>query len=267
MLGTAMSDSARPALRLISTDFDGTIHEDFAHAPFADGFEERIAEFQSRGTRWVINTGREMASLLESLARAGARVRPDYLVLVEREIYRNEHGHYVPVEPWNTACTRDHAGLFADLAPAIASKLDELSRRFDATFYEDPWSPLCVIATSNAQMDEIEAELSALCGAHPRLAAVRNDIYIRLSHVGYTKGTALGELQRLLGVTAEETFAAGDHFNDLPMLDSRYARHLVAPANAMPSVRAQVLRHGGRVMPQRAGAAVLAALADHEPAL
>ena len=35
-----MSDSARPALRLISTDFDGTIHEDFAHAPFAPGFED-----------------------------------------------------------------------------------------------------------------------------------------------------------------------------------------------------------------------------------
>jgi hypothetical protein len=261
-----MSDSASNVLRLISTDFDGTIHEDFAHAPFAPGFEDRIAEFQSRGTKWVINTGREMASLLESLARANARIRPDYLVLVEREIYRNEHGHYVPVEPWNTDCTRHHAELFGSLESEIALKLDDLSRRFDASFYQDPWSPLCVIATSNPQMDEIEAELMLLCRAHPGLAAVRNDIYIRLSHVGYTKGTALGELQKILGISPGETFAAGDHFNDLPMLDPRYARHLVAPSNAMPSVREQVLRHGGRVMPQRAGAAVLAALAAHVPA-
>ncbi len=261
-----MSDSARPALRLISTDFDGTIHEDFDHAPFAPGFEDRIAEFQSRGTLWAINTGREMASLMESLGRAGARVRPDYLVLVEREIYRNEHGHFVPVEPWNSACTRDHAALFLQLKSEIAFKLEDLSNRFDASFYSDPWSPLCVIARSNPQMDTIESELADMCRAHPGLAAVRNDIYIRLSHVGYTKGTALGELQRLLGITPAETFAAGDHFNDLPMLDSRYARHLVAPSNAMPSVREQVLKHGGRVMPQRAGAAVLAALADHVPA-
>jgi hypothetical protein len=89
---------------------------------------------------------------------------------------------------------------------------------------------------------------------------VRNDVYVRFSHSGYSKGTALGELQRLLGISAQETLAAGDHLNDLPMLKSRYARYLVAPSNAVPVVKAQVLGEGGWVMEERTGMAVLAGL-------
>jgi hydroxymethylpyrimidine pyrophosphatase-like HAD family hydrolase len=261
-----MSLMIRPPLRLISTDFDGTIHEDFSDSPIPLGLQERLAQFQAAGTLWVINTGREMASLMESMGRAQVRVRPDYLILVEREVFRNDHGHYVPLEPWNTRCTRDHAQLFADLASEIAQVVEGLSKQFDATFYEDPWSPLCVIARSNAQMDAIEVQLAALCAQHPRLIPVRNDVYIRLSHMGYSKGTALGELQRILDIRPGDTLAAGDHLNDLPMLDPRFAQHLVAPSNAIPRVREQVLRFGGQVRPERAGHAVLAALDGFVPA-
>ena len=44
------------------------------------------------------------------------------------------------------------------------------------------------------------------------------------------------------------------------MLKSRYARYLVAPANAVPVVKAQVLGQGGWVMEERTGLAVLAGL-------
>lgn len=249
-----------PPLRLISTDFDGTVHEDQAQPPFPPALEARLEALQARGVVWVINTGREMASLMETLGRARVRVRPDYLILVEREIHRNQHGHYVPVEPWNSRCARDHQELFGELAVELAALVEELSRRFDATFYEDPWSPLCAIARSNAQMDAIQAELESFRSGRPDLAVVRNDVYIRLSHVGYSKGTALAELQRILGVTRDETLAAGDHLNDLPMLDPRYARHLVTPDNAIPVVKEQVRRHGGWLMAGRAGQAVLEAL-------
>jgi hydroxymethylpyrimidine pyrophosphatase-like HAD family hydrolase len=53
----------------------------------------------------------------------------------------------------------------------------------------------------------------------PHLAVVRNDVYIRFAHDAYNKGTALREIARRLNVTPEETVAAGDHHNDLPMLE------------------------------------------------
>ena len=249
-----------PPLRLISTDFDGTIHEDFSDPPIPSALDHRLLDLQAAGVTWVINTGREMASLMECLGRSRIRARPDYLVLVEREIYRNDGGHYVPVEPWNSRCTRDHAELFGELAGDIADLLRGLAARFDATFYEDPWSPLCAIARSNPQMDEIHAEVEAFCAGRSDLQPVRNDIYVRLCHAAYSKGTALGELQRLLDIRPEQTLVAGDHLNDLPMFDRRYAHHLVTPANALPSVRDHVTALGGWLMPERAGHAVVAAL-------
>ena len=73
----------------------------------------------------------------------------------------------------------------------------------------------------------------------------------------YDKGTALAEIARQLGVTAAETFAAGDHLNDLPMLSRQHAHWLAAPGNAIEIVKATVRRQNGHVsaLPQGHGVA------------
>jgi hydroxymethylpyrimidine pyrophosphatase-like HAD family hydrolase len=76
---------------------------------------------------------------------------------------------------------------------------------------------------------------------------VRNDVYARFSHVGYNKGTALSELGRRLNISAKNILAAGDHLNDLPMLSSEHARYLVAPRNAVPSVKSLVKSQSGYI--------------------
>jgi HAD superfamily hydrolase (TIGR01484 family) len=247
-------------IRLISTDFDGTIHEDFAHSPIPERLQEKFAAMQAAGARWVINTGRDLSSLMESLGRAHCRVMPDYLVTVEREIYHHVRGHYQAVEPWNSGCTRDHAGIFTQHAAELDALMTALEERFDANFYRDGWSPLCAIARSNAQMDAIQAELETFCLAVRELVPVRNDVYVRLSHRRYSKGTALQEIQRLLGLTAAQTLAAGDHLNDLPMLRASVAKWLVTPVNALPEVKAQVAAEGGYLATARCGEGLLEAL-------
>ncbi len=81
----------------------------------------------------------------------------------------------------------------------------------------------------------------------PHLAVVRNDVYARFSHQAYNKGTALAELTRRLGFTAEHVFAAGDHLNDLPMLSRLHARWLAAPGNAVEEVKDTVRQQHGYV--------------------
>ena len=48
----------------------------------------------------MINTGRDMSSLMEALARAGIAIEPDFLVLVEREIHLHHESQYVALEEW-----------------------------------------------------------------------------------------------------------------------------------------------------------------------
>jgi len=250
-------------LKLISTDFDGTLFAEFENPPISPRFLALIGELQQRGAKWVINTGRDMSSLMEVLARARVSVQPDYLVLVEREMYRHDGVRYAPVEHWNTACTRDHAELFSRVRPEVAALMDWVNRHFRATVYEDAWSPFCLIAGNNGDADLIHARLAEFCQRFPELTVVRNDVYARFSHISYNKGTALAELTRLLQLTRADVFAAGDHLNDLPMLKTDFARCLVAPGNAIASIKEVVRQQGGFVSQLTFGNGVAEGLEYH----
>lgn len=250
-------------LKLISTDFDGTLFAEFENPAIPPRFVALIGELQARGAKWVINTGRDMSSLMEALARSRISVQPDYLVLVEREIYQHDGVRYAPVEHWNAACSHDHAELFARVRPEVSALTEWVNRRFRATVYEDAWSPFCLIAGNNGDADLIHARLDEFCQLFPELTVVRNDVYARFSHVNYNKGTALAELTRLLALTSADVLAAGDHLNDLPMLKTEFARCLVAPVNAIPQVKAVVSQQGGFVSELTCGNGVAEGLEYH----
>ncbi len=232
-------------IKLISTDFDGTIFAEFENPPIPPVLQHLLGGLQRRGTMWVINTGRELGSLLETLARAEPKSHPDALVLVEREIYVRRETQYVPVPSWNQACTHDHQQLFARMAPDLPDLVARLESGPPSTIYEDAFSPVCVLAETNRGADVIQGEMEAYARGIPRLSVVRNDVYIRFAHDSYNKGSALAEIARRLQINADEILAAGDHYNDLPMLRPSIARWLVAPSNAIAPVQRQVRSAGG----------------------
>jgi len=247
-------------IRLISTDLDGTLYHELSEPPMPPALLERIAQLQARGARWLINTGRDLPGVLDALQRAGARVWPDVLVLVEREIYVRRDGGYVGLADWNAACARDHAALFARISRRLPALRERLSARFRGRIYEDAWSPLCILAETPADADLAHEFLTEFCRAEPELVVVRNDVYARFSHAAYNKGTALAEVARRLGIAPEAVLAVGDQHNDLPMLSREVAGWLAAPGNAIPGVREAVLRQGGFVSRHTHGHGVLEAL-------
>lgn len=249
-----------PPIRLLSTDFDGTLFAEFEAPPVPHALQELIGQLQAGGVTWVINTGRDMAALMECLGRAHLTIRPNYLVLVEREIYRHEDTRYVGVQAWNDACRHEHDLLFKRVRHDLPALLSWINERFDATLYEDGYSPLCLVASNNDDANTIVDHLELYCRSVPGLTVVRNDVYARFSHEAFSKGTALAEIQRRLGIQPEHTLAVGDHYNDLTMLSAEVARHLIAPANAIEKVRTQVLAQGGRIATQPCGRGVLEGL-------
>jgi HAD superfamily hydrolase (TIGR01484 family) len=247
-------------IKLISTDFDGTLFAEFENPPIPRHLLELIASLQTQGAKWVINTGREMTSLMETLARAGISLEPDYLVVVEREIHLHRNSQYIGLEEWNASCTRTHKELFALVKPELPRIIDWINRHFHASIYEDIYSPLCLIARDNAQMDGIHEYLRGFCESVPNLSVVRNDVYARFSHQAFNKGSALGEIARILSIRGEEIFAIGDHLNDLPMLSTQYAGFLAAPANAVPEVKQAVRTGAGYISPRSHGSGVADAI-------
>jgi HAD superfamily hydrolase (TIGR01484 family) len=248
-------------IKLISTDFDGTIFAEFENPPIPVKLQKLIGDLQARGVKWVINTGRDMSSLMEAMARAKVTIQPDYLVLVEREIQIHDGVRYSGLEEWNTACTCAHEELFTRVHADVPRITEWINARFHATVYADPYSPFCLIAGNNGDAETIDAYLEDYCRTVPNLVTVRNDVYIRFSHAAFNKGTALQKLTHRLGITPQEVFAAGDHLNDLPMLSRQYAGWLAAPQNAIPSVKALIRSQQGFISDLSQGNGVADALA------
>lgn len=234
-------------IKLVSTDFDGTLFTEFEKPPIPVRLQRLIAELQTRGAKWVVNTGRDMSGLMEALGRANASVQPDFVVLVEREIYMRDGARYVSHAEWNDKCTRLHHELFDRIRPDLPGLAAWITSQFKATVYEDAYSPLCLLAGNNGDADRIHEFLEQYARTVPGLTVVRNDVYARFSHVAYSKGTALAEISRLLRLEPGNVFAVGDHLNDLPMLKLEFARWLAAPANAIEQVKHAVLNQNGYV--------------------
>lgn len=251
-----MSDS----LKIICTDFDGTIFADHAEPAICPELLARIGGLQQAGVRWCVNTGRDLASVMEELARARSPILPDWVVAVEREIYHREEEELLPVAEWNEQCAAAHRELFAGIRRELSGLTERVKRRHHATIFSDVHSPFSVVAASLGEMDAIQILLDEFCATVAHLSYARNDVYARLCHARFNKGTALAEVSRHCGVGPAAVFAAGDHHNDLPMLDDRFAHWLTCPNNAIPVVRQRVLEQGGHAAAEDCGAGVLAGL-------
>src|SRR5438445_10385378 len=94
----------------------------------------------------------------------------------------------------------------------------------------------------------------------PKFNYQRNTIYLRFCHADYHKGAALAELARLIDIPRQNIFAAGDHHNDISMLDGKVAAMPACPANAIAQVKDAVRNAGGYVAKLEHGAGVHEAL-------
>lgn len=156
-------------IQLLSTDFDGTLHAEFENPPVPEDLQHLIASLQANGLKWVINTGRDLSSLMETLGRAQLSIWPDYIVTVEREIHVRNELEYLPLQEWNRSCDLAHGELFSRVRPDVPQLAEWIQARFRATVYEDPYSPFCLIAGNNGDADLIYAYLQGLLhpGARP----------------------------------------------------------------------------------------------------
>lgn len=233
-------------IKLISTDFDGTIHDHHSSTlSIAPEFLQFIADAQKKGTKWVINTGRMLSDVRSTIDSGEMLTHPDYIISVEREIHRRHENDYVSHEEWNLTCHKEHQELFKTSHQSIDKIRRWLSSNFKVQIYEDPWSPLCLIASHLDEADRIHNGVLENLDPVPGLSLVRNSIYFRFAHESYSKGTALAEIGRLLGINKSEIFAAGDSYNDTSMLDGSYAKWIAAPSNAIPEVKDLVKKSGG----------------------
>ncbi|MEA3187377.1 MAG: hypothetical protein QOD99_1207 [Chthoniobacter sp.] len=249
-------------IKLLSTDFDGTLVSHFASPPVAPELFSLLRGLRKKGVFWAVNTGREVDHIVHGLAEFSFPLEPDFVLTSERDIFRkSQRGTgWEPFGDWNERCARDHDGLFEQAEPLLNKVLGFLEQETRAEAIYQKSRPVGIVAHDETEMDRIVAFIEAAREELPLFSFQRNTQYLRFCHADYSKGAALGELGRLLGISREEIFAGGDHHNDIPMLDGRFARWVMCPANSAEATQETVRAAGGYVARGEASEGVVEAL-------
>lgn len=235
-------------IRLLSTDFDGTLVDHEGQPPVSPALFDAIKGLQARGGLWAVNTGRELHHIVEGLEQFDFTVEPDYVLTAEREVFhRSPNGEWQDFGDWNQRCTAAHDELFNVSGPLLADIERFIKTIPGANAIAMGGRLVGLVTATNEEMDRVCVFLERERKQVPGFQFMRNTVYVRFCHEDYSKGSALGELARLLGLKTDEIFAAGDHFNDIPMLDGRYAKWVACPGNAVPAVRTTVTAAGGYI--------------------
>jgi len=247
-------------IKLICTDFDGTLVSHASDPVFDQDCMQLIRDLQQGGALWAINTGRSVGLLEEGLEDFSFPLRPDFILTSERDVFRPTALGWEPFGDWNDRCAQAHAELYLNASSILAEVVDFVGRRTNARVIYEADEPAGLIATSEEEMDRLTKFIDRAKATEPKFHYQRNTVYLRFCHADYHKGAVLEELSRLTEIPHAAIFAAGDHHNDLSMLDGRYAALPACPANAIDEVKEAVRHAGGCVAEKEFGAGVHEAL-------
>src|SRR5476651_2517701 len=107
-------------IRLLSTDFDGTLIGHSERPPVVPKLFELLLDLRGRGVVWAINTGRTLSHIVEGLAEYGFPLQPDFVLTTEREVFRRAGGSgWEDFGDWNRRCFDAHEELFAVARPLL----------------------------------------------------------------------------------------------------------------------------------------------------
>ena len=258
-----LKEGMKARIKLLSTDFDGTLVSHVSEPVLDRACMELIGELQDAGVVWAVNTGRSVDLLETGLANFGVPIRPDFILTSERDIFRpgSNGDQWEAFGDWNARCARDHAELFGETKSILAEVVDFVTQKTKARLIYHPEGNLeGLIATSDEEMERITRFIERARKRHPKFHFQRNTVYLRFCHADYHKGAALAELARLIEIPRQNIFAAGDHHNDISMLDGKVAGLPACPSNAIPEVKGAVRAAGGYVSDKDHGAGVYEAL-------
>src|SRR5437899_4829690 len=249
-------------IQLLSLDFDGTLVSRAGEPVLDAQCMELIRELQDAGAIWAINTGRSVDLLESGLADFSFPIRPDFILTNERDVFRpGQNGNkWEAFGNWNERCAREHADLFSSSQSMLAEVVDFVNQKTKARVIYETNEPIGLIATSEEEMDRVTKFIEQARTEQPKFNYQRNTVYLRFCHADYHKGAALAELARLIEVPRENIFAAGDHHNDISMLDGKVASMPSCPANAISEVKTAVRAADGYVAESAHGAGVYEAL-------
>ncbi|MGN1029984.1 MAG: Cof-type HAD-IIB family hydrolase [Butyricicoccaceae bacterium] len=240
-------------IKLIASDVDGTLINDEQRQIRPELFD-LIRAFRARGIGFAVASGRQYANLrrlfapvadeISYICENGALVVHEGRVLFRDEIERAAGRRLIReimarpgCEPLlsgvDTCYVRrgnpSFAGYMADHVGNVTTVVDDLCA------VEEPFLKISLYNPEGID-EEIHRYFNDL--VHPEMkGAIGGRRWLDFFHIAVHKGTALAQLQAMLGIQPEECMVFGDNENDIELM--RQAGYSYAMTNGHPRTRAQ----------------------------
>jgi len=260
------------AISLVCLDFDGTIMRYDPTEHFHPEIIGALNAFELAGLEWVAHSGRTYESQLEivshCMAAHGLRHRPAAICHHECFIHVRDGDTYAPLEAWNrqALCWLEAIDVQVQ-APPFRDKLDELIHTFSPTVYRREKVNIFHLPGPDDERLPFVHALNAALQDIPFAATVCNGEWITINDARLGKGNVLKAYLEYRELHPSCVLAAGDHENDLSMLDGGVTPHVACPGNAYPPVREAVKRAGGYVASAHGPEGTLEAFGFYLPAI
>lgn len=230
-------------------------------------FRARVNELRTTyGARWVVCTGRSMrgyARLFRTMITFG--IKPDFVITRHAYIYECRPWGYLPHWIWNLRV------LWLQWKDAVALRraMPKLRR---AVVLRNPFARVLFSGRERLRF-RFEDEGAGNFAAEILELEVKPYKYLQVFHapgelevrmIPFTKGLAVQELARRLGVANREILVVGDGHNDISMIEMQPPCLTACPGNAAADVIEAVHRTGGHIANDRSLGGVLEVLSAYE---
>ena len=237
-------------IRLIATDLDGTLLGDGSSMDMFSAFRTQLATLRERrNVAWAISTGRTMRSfklVFSPLQMMG--IEPDYVILRHAFIYSVTRLGFIPHRFWNFSIRyrvwRDRLNVHKEITRWQGMMMLEHRR---VKTIEKKRNRLCLQFETEADATSAAALLQKEVAGYQHLQIFRYLREVDVRSVPHTKGLAVAELARHLGLASAQVLAIGDGHNDTSMMEQGVSGMCGCPSNAAPEVLKHVHLQRGHI--------------------
>lgn len=237
-------------IRLLSTDFDGTLIGHEPDARTAASLTAALRDLRAKGATWAVNTGRQLWFALEGLEHVHLPHDPEFVLSSEKDIFRRiGEGDWEAFGEWNAHTEKRTVDLLGRAAHVLEAVREMCVADKNIEILYENGRVGGLMTSDTGTMDRVVEKIRVLSAGVPDFSFNRNTVWMRFTHREIHKGSALAELARLLDIPRSDVLAIGDHHNDVPMLDGSAAAMVACPSNAVSEVKDVVRAAGGYVSP------------------
>jgi len=237
-------------IRLLSTDFDGTLIGHEPDARTAASLTAALRDLRAKGATWAVNTGRQLWFALEGLKHVHLPHDPEFVLSSEKDIFRRiGEGDWEAFGEWNAQTEKRTVDLLGRAAHVLEAVREMCAADKNIEILYENGRVGGLMTSDTGTMDRVVEKIRVLSAGVPDFSFNRNTVWMRFTHREIHKGSALAELARLLDIPRSDVLAIGDHHNDVPMLDGYAAAMVACPSNAVSEVKDVVRATGGYVSP------------------